>query len=160
MDNSKPIPVLLDLASSSDMAVAGSACRELLHRSTECHDYISQLIDLLDSSSVVIANLTFRTLERIGLPAVDLLIKRFHKSDGELRRLLLGLIAGISRFEDYFPILQSEIETGELECQYWAANCLGRNYNADADWPHNAIELLDNATQILVSLRHQPEYWA
>ena len=160
MDASRSIPDLLVLAGSPDMAVAGSACRELLQRSAECHDYIPRLIDLLEASSVVITDLAFRTLERIGQPAVDSLVDRFHQSDAEFRRLLLGLISGVSRFNDYFPILESEIENGELECRYWAANCLGRNFNADVDWPPDAIKLLDDAVQILLSLRNQPEYWA
>lgn len=160
MGTSRSIPDLLDLATSADIVVAGSACRELLHRSTECNNHINGLIDLLDNSSVVIRDLAFRTIERIGQPAVDSLVERFDKSDGEFRRLLLWLISGISRFDVYFPILESEIHNGDLECRYWAANCLGRNYTADANWPPEAIKLLDDATQILVSLRNQPEHWA
>ena len=159
METPRSIPDLLDAAHSADLAVAGHACRELLSRPAECQNHIDRLIDLLQNSNAAIADYAFRTLERIGQPAVDPLIRTYGKSQGEFRRLLVGLIAGIARFDDYFPILQTEINDGEAECRYWAANCLGRSFNDDVDWPADAIELLDDAVEILVSLQNQPAHW-
>ena len=158
--NSRSIPDLIAEAGSPDNSIAGSACRELLHRSSECHAYIPRLIDLLDSPSVAIKDLAFRTLERIGHPAVDLLVSRFGESQGRFRKLFLGLISATARFDDYYPLLHSEIKNGEFECRYWAANCLGRNYNDDVDWPTDAIKLLNDGIDLLQSLRNDPEHWA
>ncbi|MCA9131163.1 MAG: hypothetical protein KDB22_28965 [Planctomycetales bacterium] len=153
MESPRSIPDLLDAAQSPDLAVAGHACRELLNRPVDCQSHIDRLIDLLQNSNAAITDYAFRTLERIGQPAVDPLIATYVKSQGDFRRLLVGLIAGISRFDDYFPILKTEINDGETECRYWAANCLGRNYNDDVDWPPDAMKLLDDAVEILVSLK-------
>lgn len=160
METPRSIPDLLDAANSADLAVAGNACRELLSRPTECQNHIDRVIDLLQNSNAAIADYAFRTLERIGQPAVDPLITTYGKSRGKFRRLLVGLISGIAQFDDYFPILKTEIIDGETECRYWAANCLGRSYNDGVDWPPEAIKLLDDAVEILVSLKNQPAHWA
>ena len=160
METPRSIPDLFDAADSPDLALAGQACRELLNRHAECRYFIYRLIDLLQNSNATIADFAFRTLERIGQPAVDPLITIFGISQGEFRRLLMGLIAGIARFDDYFPLLKTEINDGEMECRYWAANCLGRNYNDSVDWSPDAMDVLDDADVILVSLQNLPEHWA
>lgn len=160
METPRSIPDLLDVACSADLAVAGNACHELLTRPAECQNHIDRVIDLLQNSNAAIADYAFRTLERIGQTAVDPLISTYRKSQGEFRRLLVGLISRIARFDDYFPILKAEIHAGETECRYWAANCLGRNYTDDVNWPPDANKLLNDAVELLVSLQNQPAHWA
>ena len=159
MNTPKTILELLDAAESSDLAVAGRAGRELLNRHAECHDYMPRLLKLLQNSNAAMRDLAYRTIERIGPPAVSHLQTSSSESRGDFRRSLMSLITEVGHFDEYFPLLKSEIRDGEVENRNWAANCLGRKFNDDADWPTEALELLDEVVELLFSLRGQPEFW-
>ena len=161
MDSETPrtIPVLIAAAKSSDLAVAGIAFREILKRHPECHGFVEHLIELLGDSNAAISDYAFRTLERIGQPAVALLINEYHESNGKFRCLLMGLICEIAEYDTYFPLLKNEIENESGICQYWAANCLGRKFDDESNWPHVGMETLNRSINILLSLRNDPEHW-
>lgn len=159
METPRTIPELLDAADSSDIVMAGCACRELLNRHAECHGDIPRLVELLQHRFAPVRDLAYRTIERIGDPAVGHLLTSFSESSGDLRRLLMGLISAVGRIDELIPLLASEIHNGQGENRIWAANCLGRKFDTDSEWPTEALELLDEAVELLFSLREQPDYW-
>ena len=157
MNHRRSITELFDASNSSDLSVVGQASREILERSSECVHYVPELVELLGHSNAAISDQAFRTIQRIGQPAFAVLKESFDESDGELRRLLMGLIAETGTHEDFLPILKFEIENGNHDCRFWAANCLGRQYNDK--WPNETMELLDTAVNILFASRDQQDQW-
>lgn len=157
---------ILELISASrevDPQIAGPAARELLNRFDECILHIEALLINLECGNAGIEDLAFRTLERIGQPAGAAVNARLANATGRFRMYLISLLPIVTDFQTYFPLLKQELDAGEDDCRFHAANCLGRSFNQKCQWSLTAMETLRQSISLLQSARHEPlrgQYWS
>ena len=109
--------------------------------------------------NAAISDLAFRTLERLGEKAVPHAIVAYQESNESFKIRLMGLIAEIANCDEYFPLLQDTFENGSPPCRFWAANCIGRKFDENSNWPPDALNTLSESVGLLLSLQGDPALW-
>ena len=150
---------LVSAASILDPHNAFRAALEIYHRQEELTDHYPALVGLLGAPISSVVDLVMQLIRQIGRPIVHELLAGFRQSEGKVRRHLLGLIIEMGQFEEWYPLVKSEIEQGTGSSRYWAAIYLGRACGEGADWESDATELLDHAIEILNSYREDSKNW-
>ncbi len=154
----KPITVVLDDAIHQDPSISGPACREVLRRTSECLPYLPLLLRNLEHPNAAISDCAFRSFERIGNPAIQILIDAFPSSNGRFRSDLVSLLSTLGDFDYVFPLLAGELQQDSDDRRFWAANCLGRLHDPECIWTEQQSECLMYATDLLLSTRSVPQY--
>jgi HEAT repeat protein len=152
----RPISDVLDDVIRGDASV--TAYREVLRRASECQPYLPVLLRILEHPNHAISDCAFRTFEKIGNTATQILIDAFPASNGRLRSDLLSLLSTVGDFDCVFPLLAHELLCENDERRFWAANCLGRLHTPDSNWTETQSACLKYATELLLSTRSVPQY--
>ena len=159
----RSIPELLDDVRSSEHKTSAHAGRELLSRHHECDAHAESIAQLLLHDNAAIADIVYRTLERVGTPILEPLLRNLPGTTGVARSYYLSLIASWCDDATLHRIFESEPSSDDDGRRFHAANCIGRRLSKDAALHADGRVLLDRAIALLETARSgklRVVYWS
>lgn len=144
---------LLDDMRSPHVATSARAGRDLLQRHADCLEHIDSIAEFLHDDNAAIADIAYRTLERIGEPVLGALLRDLPNTKGTARNHSLSLIAGQCDDPTLVRIFGTELASDDDEHRFHAANCVGRRLACSNELDSDARSLLDRAIAVLETSR-------